>query len=130
MRRYALVLALLLTMLVPGAVAARSERCSIEISPSAGSPTDVYRIAVSNVPVDPSGGSVEVLTHIRRLGTREGSLIFAFLVPGITEFFVDYNYAYPGEPPLDPLPSGRYLVSVSTPHVHGGCHAVGWFVVR
>ena len=129
MRRTALAFALLIAMLVPGSVAAASERCSIEISPSVGGPTDVYRIAVSDVPVDPDGGSVEVQAVVRRLGTREGSVIFAFLVPGTTEFFVDYNYAFPGEPPLDPLAPGRYQVNVTTPHISGGCHATGQFVV-
>ena len=47
----------------------------------------------------------------------------------VTEFFVDYNYAYPGEPPLDPLAPGRYQVSVTTPHIGGVCNAVGQFVV-
>ena len=56
MRRVALVLTLLLAMLVPGSVAAAAERCSLAISPSVGSPTDVYRVAVAGVPVDPQGG--------------------------------------------------------------------------
>lgn len=64
-------------------------------------------------------GSVEVQTVIRRLGTREGSVIFAFLVPGVTEFYVDYNFAYPEEPAPDPLAPGRYHVSVTTPHIRG-----------
>ena len=131
MRRIALVFALLAGMLVPASVAAGSARCSVAISPIAGSPTDVYRITVSNVPVDPSGGSVEVRTDIRRLGTREGAIIFAFLIPGVTEFFVDYHATDPGEPAPDPLAPGRYLVSVSTPHISGrdACHAVGQLVV-
>ena len=131
MRRIALAIALLVTLLIPGSAMARSERCSIEISPSVGSPTDVYRIAVSNVPVDPEGFSVDVRTDIRRLGSRDGAIIFAFLVPGITAFFVDYHYAYPGEPPVDPLVPGRYQVSVTTPHISGAeaCHAVGQFAV-
>lgn len=131
MRRFALVVAMLLTMLVPGAVAAGSDRCSFTISPTSGSPTDVYRIAVANVPVDPNGGSIEARIDIRRLGTREGSIYFVFLVPGVTEFYVDHNSAYPEEPPPDPLAAGRYLVEVTTPHVRGpeACHAVGQFVV-
>ena len=131
MRRIALVFALLATMLVPGSVAAGSARCSLVISPTAGSPTDAYRIAVSNVPVDPNGGSVEVRTDIRRLGSREGSIIFAFLIPGATEFFFDYHVAYPDEPAPDPLAPGRYQVTVSTPHISGpdACHAVGQFLV-
>lgn len=43
-------------------------------------------------------GSVEVRTDIRRLGTREGSIIFAFLIPGVTEFYVDYNFSYRRSP--------------------------------
>lgn len=131
MRRIALVFALLATMLIPGAATAGSERCSFTISPTSGSPTDVYRIAVSNVPVDPNGGSIEVRIDIRRLGTREGSVYFVFLIPGVTEFYVDHNYAYPEEPAPDPLATGRYHVEVITPHLSGAnaCHAVGQFVV-
>ncbi len=129
MRRLALVVALLLAVLVPNSVAAGSERCSLTISPSSGSPTDVYRMTVSNVPVD-AGGSVEVRIDIRRLGSREGSVIFAFLVPGATEFSVDYHELLEGEP-LEPLIPGRYHVGVVTPHIRGadGCHAVGRFTV-
>lgn len=132
MRRFALLVALLAAMLVPGTAAAASDRCSFTISPTTGSPTDVYRIAVSNVPVDPNGGSIEVRIDIRRLGTRDGSVYFAFLFPGVTEFYVDHNYAYPEEPAPDPLPTGRYLVEVATPHLSGpdACHAMGQFTVR
>jgi hypothetical protein len=130
MRRIALSLALVASLLVPSTVSAASGRCWIEIDPAVGSPTDVYRIAVHDVPVDPDGGSIEARIDIRRLGTREGSIIFAFLVPGITEFYVDYNFAWPEEPPPDPLPAGRYLVTVSTPHLHGACHDTGSFVVE
>lgn len=53
-------------------------------------------------------------------------------MPGITEFYVDHNYAYPEEPAPDPLATGRYLVEVVTPHLSGrdACHAVGQFTVR
>jgi hypothetical protein len=131
MRRIALVIALLAVMLVPGPVAAASDRCSFTISPTSRSPTDVYRIAVSNVPVYDNGGSVEAQINIRRLGTREGSVYFVFLIPGVTEFYVDHNYAYPEEPAPDPLAAGRYLVEVTTPHISGPetCHAVGQFIV-
>lgn len=67
-------------------------------------------------------------TGIRRLGTREGEVIFAFLIPGATEFFVDDNVPPPGEP-AESLAPGRYLVHVSSPHIHGACRAVGQFVV-
>ena len=132
MRRSALLFALLASLLVPASVSAASERCAMDVSPSAGSPTDPYRIAVTNVPVDPLGGSIEARIQIRRLGTREGSIIFAFLVPGVTEFFVDYNAPFPEEPPSDPLPQGRYLVTLTTPHLSGAdaCHAVGMFEVE
>jgi hypothetical protein len=86
MRRIALVFALLAAMLVPGTVAAGSDRCSFTISPPSGSPTDVYRIAVANVPADLNGGSIEAQIHTRRLGIREGSVYFVFLVPGVTQF--------------------------------------------
>jgi hypothetical protein len=129
MRRIALALALLVTMLVPGSVAAASDRCSVEVTPAAGGPTDSYRLTVSNVPVDPNGGSIEVRAVIKRLGSREGQIIFASLIPGVTEFYVDLNPSFPQEPPPDPFPTGRYLVLVSTPHLHGGCHATDLFVV-
>jgi hypothetical protein len=128
MRRIALVFALLFVMLAPASVSAASSKCSLTISPTSGSATDAYRFAITDVPVYANGGSVEVRVHIRRLGTREGSIIFAFLVPGVTEFYVDYNVPPPGEP-VESLAPGRYLVDVSTPHIHGACRAVGQFVV-
>lgn len=132
MRRFALALALVAALLAPASVAAGSGsgRCSVDISPDAGAPTDIYRITVTNVPVDPNGGSVEVRLIIKQLGTRSGSVYFASLIPGITEFYVDHNLAPPEEPATEIEP-GRYLVDVSTPHIHGagGCHTIGQFVV-
>jgi hypothetical protein len=132
MRRIALVFALLAALLAPASVSAGSDKCSLTISPTSGSPTDVYRFTVSDVPVDPAGGSVEARIDIRRLGTREGSVYFVFLIPGVTQFYVDHNAAAPEEPAPDPLPVGRYLVEVVTPHLSGptACHAMGQFVVR
>lgn len=109
-----------------GAAAARAQ-CTVNVAPSVGSPTDVYRIAVSGVPVVPDSG-IEVRVVIRLLGTRSGSVYFAFLIPGATEFFIDHNQAEPNEP-TEPLEPGRYLVRVTTPHIHGGCTAVGRFMV-
>lgn len=131
MRRVLLVLALLFGLMAPASVAAHSDRCAFEITPTAGSPTEVYRVRVWNVPVDPEGGSVEARVDIRRLGSREGSIIFAFLIPGTTEFYVDYNFAFPEEPPSDPLIPGRYHVRVTTPHLRSSdaCHVVGQFRV-
>jgi hypothetical protein len=131
MRRIALVFALLAALLAPASVAAASYRCSLTITPTAGSPTDVYRLAVSNVPVADNGGSIEARIDIRRLGTREGSVYFVFLIPGVTEFYVDHNFSYPEEPAPEPLATGRYLVEVTTPHFKGpdACHAMGQFVV-
>jgi len=130
MRRIALIVALLSTLVVPGSVAARSERCSVAIAPSVGSPTDIYRITVSNVPVI-ADRSVEVRTDIRLLGTRTGAIIFAFLIPGASEFYVDYNAPLPDEPPTALAP-GRYAVEVTTPHLSGSdaCHTVTQFEVR
>ena len=76
MRRIALAFALVAALLAPAGVAAGSDsgsgstRCSVDISPDSGGPTDVYRITVSNVPVDPDGGSVEVRLVIKLLGTH------------------------------------------------------------
>jgi hypothetical protein len=130
MRRIALSLALLASLLIPASASAAAERCSLEISPAVGSPTDVYRILVTNVPVLPDGGSVEVRVDIVRLGSREGTIYFAHLIPGVTEFYIDHNYSYPEEPPADPLVPGRYRVTVSTPHIHGACRDTGGFAVR
>ena len=132
MRRIALIFALLAALLAPASVSAGSDRCSLSISPTSGSPTDVFRFTVSNVPVDPAGGAVEARIDIRRLGTREGSVYFVFLIPGVTQFYLDHNGAAPEEPAPDPLPTGRYLVEVVTPHLSGptACHAMGHFVVR
>ena len=130
MRRFALSLALIAALLAPASAAAGSGRCSVDISPAAGSATDVYRITVSDVPVAPDGGWVEVRLIIKLLGTRSGTVYFATLVPGTTVFYVDHNQAPPEEPPTE-LEPGRYLVDVSTPHIHGagGCHTIGQFVV-
>ncbi|MBA2382795.1 MAG: hypothetical protein H0V73_11860 [Chloroflexi bacterium] len=130
MRRIAIIFSLTLGMLLPGAVSAAAQRCSVSITPAAGSPTGVYRIAVGGVPVDQAGGSVEVRLDLRRTGSRDGSIYFVFLIPGVTDFYVDHNVAYEGEPPPDPLVPGRYLVQVDTPHLRGGCHTVGQFVVE
>lgn len=130
MRRILLTLALVASLVIPATASAATKKCTVDISPSVGSPTDVYRITVSGVPLAPEGFGVEVRAHIKLLGTRTGSVYFAFLMPGITEFFIDHNLGLPGEPPPDPLAPGRYLVMVTTPHIHGACMAVGMFVVR
>ena len=128
MRRFMLSLALVASLLVPAAASAASERCSVTVSPSVGSPTDVYRILVSNVPVVPDT-SVEVRVDVRLLGSRSGAIYFAFLIPGATEFYIDHNVSYPEEPAPDPLATGRYQVLVSTPHIKGACRSVGGFVI-
>ena len=128
-RRFALSLALVASLLIPATASAAGNHCTVAISPEVGSPTDVYRIQVSNVPVVP-GTSVEVRVQIKRLGTREGSIYFASLIPDITEFYIDHNLGWPEEPAPDPLAAARYLVLVSTPHLQGGCHTAGRFVVQ
>lgn len=132
MRRFALAGALLLSLVIPAAVSAAPGRCSVAISPDAGSPTDAYRITVSNMPIDPQGGSVEVRLDVGRLGSRGGTIFIVAVVPGFSEFYVDYNFSYPGEPPLDPLAPGRYQVSATTAHLAGraACHAVAQFIVN
>lgn len=121
------MLALVLA-LAPAGVAAGTARCSVSVDPAVGGPTDVYRIHVTNVPVDPDGGSVEFQLEIRRLGSREGSVYWVFLVPGVTEFYVDHNAPPPGEPPTELAP-GRYLVSAHVSH-DTGCYATARFVVE
>lgn len=128
MRRFAMLLAILMLLAAaPGSVAAAAERCSIEVTPAAGAPTDVYRVTASNFPVDPDGGSIEVRIDVRRLGTREGSIFFLFLVPGTTDFYLDINQVVPEEP-VEPVAEGRYLVVAETAH-HAGCVATDRFVV-
>jgi hypothetical protein len=122
-----LLAALLLLAGLPGFAAAASDKCDIEVTPSSGGATDVFRITASNFPVDPDGGGIEVRIDIKRLGTRTGSILFLFLIPGITDFYVDLNLAAPGEP-VEPIEPGRYLVLAQTAHL-AGCHAVDMFVV-
>ena len=113
---------------MPAAVSAAESRCSIDVAPSAGGPTDLYRLTASGFPVDPNGGSVEVRIDVHRLGTREGSVYFLFLIPGTTEFYLDLNQLAPEEP-VEPMVPGRYLVLAETSHLAGGCHAVDRLVV-
>ena len=128
MRRFAMLLAILMLLAAaPGSVAAAAERCSIEVTPAAGAPTDVYRVTASNFPVDPDGGSIEVRIDVRRLGTREGSIFFLFLVPGTADFYLDINRVVPEEP-VEPMAEGRYLVVAETAH-HAGCVTTDRFVV-
>jgi hypothetical protein len=128
-RKLAVPLAsLVLALAFPAAVGAASERCSIDVTPPSGESTDVYRLTATNVPVHPDGGSVEFRVDVHRLGTREGSIYFVFLVPGTTQFYLDLNQPAPGEP-VEAMAEGRYLVTASTPHLAGGCHASDRFVV-
>lgn len=129
MRRFIpFVAALLILGAVPGVTAAASTKCSIEVTPSSGGPTDNYRITASNFPVDPNGGGIEVRIDVRRLGTRTGAIYFLFLIPGITDFYLDLNQTPPGEP-AESIEPGRYHVRAQTAHV-AGCHAVDHFVVE
>ncbi len=129
MRRIAITLALIASLLLPATASAATRRCTVSISPAAGSTTDVYRILVTNVPVVP-GTSVEVRVQVKQLGTRGGSMYFAHLIPEITEFYIDHLLSWEEVPVPDPLLAGRYLVLVSTPHLHGGCFATGRFVAE
>lgn len=128
MRRFIPVLAALLILgALPGVTAAAVEKCSIEVTPASGGPTDLYRIAGSNFPVDPNGGGIEVRIDVKHLGTRSGSIYFLFLVPGATEFYLDLNRIGPGEP-VEPMEPGRYLVLAETAHMIG-CRDMDMFVV-
>jgi len=129
MRRFALSLALVASLLIPGAASAAPTQCTVSVSPSVGSPTDVYRIFVSNVPVVPDR-SVEAHVDVRRLGSRDGSIYFVFLFPGVTEFYIDHNLGYPDEEAPPPLTPGRYQVMVSTPDIRGACNAISTFIVQ
>jgi hypothetical protein len=129
MRRFIPLLAALLVLgVAPGVTAAATSKCSIEVTPASGGSTDIYRVTASNFPVDPNGGGIEVRIDVRRLGTRTGSIYFLFLIPGITEFYLDLNQPAPGEP-IEPVEPGRYLVLAQTAHL-AGCHAIDHFVVE
>lgn len=129
MRRFIpFVAALMILGAVPGVAAAASTKCSIEVTPSSGGQTDTYRVTATNFPVDPNGGGIEVRIDVRHLGTRTGSIYFLFLIPGITDFYLDINQAPPGEP-AESLAPGRYHVIAQTAHL-AGCHAVDSFVVE
>lgn len=93
------------------------------INPEVGSRTSTYRITVSNLPVEPNDGFLEVRVDVRGLRTHTGTIFFAFVVPGETQFSIDYNEPEGG------LARDRYLVHVRTPHIHGACAAVGRFRV-
>lgn len=129
MRRFALVLALVASLLIPAAASAAPAQCTVRVSPSVGSTTDAYRILVSNVPVE-ADRYVEAHVEIRRLGTRDMTIHFAWLFPGTTEFYIDHNMSYPDEEAPPPLIPGRYQVTVSTPHILGACNAIAMFVVQ
>lgn len=128
-RTIALLLALAICLiLLPGPVASARTRCTIDVTPATGGPTDVYRIQASNFPLTTDGTPLEVRIDIRRLGTREGSIILVWVVPGVRDFYVDYNVFEPGEGAV-PLAPGRYLVVAETSHQRG-CHTTDRFVVR
>ncbi len=130
MRRLTTLLATLMLLSVAGAspVAAGRTRCSIDVTPSTGSGTTVYRISGSDFPVPPGSESLEVRIDIQRTGSREGSIIFAFLVPGVTDFYFDYNQSEAGEP-TSVLTAGRYRVTATTPHLKG-CRTMDRFLVE
>jgi hypothetical protein len=127
MRRVALVFALLATLIAPATATAAGGGCAVTVTPSVGTSSDIYTITVSDVPVL-EGGAVEVQINIRRLGTRTGSVIWAFLIPGVTEFSVVYPDVLAGEEPPTP---GRYQLVVTTPHLSGAqaCHSIGQLLV-
>ena len=125
--RVLLLSAMLMLGLAPAGAAAASERCSIEVAPATGAPTDTYRLTATGFPVDPQGGSVEVRIDVRRLGTREGMVFFLHLVPGTTSFYLDINQLAPEEP-VDPMTFGRYQVVAETPH-RAACHDTARFEV-
>jgi hypothetical protein len=128
MRRILLLLVLVLaaSLASTGVASGASSRCNVTIDPSVGFATDTYRITVSNLTPDP--GILEVRVDVRLLGTRSGSIYFAFLIPNTSVFFIDHT----ADDPSQPFESGRYLVRVITPHVHGaaGCHTVGRFQIE
>src|SRR5688572_16931454 len=122
MRRTVFLVLLVLTasFASAGAVSAATSRCTVDIDPRIGSPTDTYRITVSDLTADP--GILEVRVDVRLLGTRTGSIYLAFLFPNTSVFYIDHT-----ADPEQPFEPGRYLVRVSTPHVNGaaGCHTTG-----
>jgi hypothetical protein len=120
----------LLAVLAPSTTFAATDRCAVSVEPAGGTVNDVYRITVSDLPVDPDD-FLEVRLDVRRLGSRAAWTFVVFVVPGASEFYVDFNQGVndPDEPPAEPLLPGRYLVDASTPHLAGACYAVGKFMI-
>ena len=113
MRRSALLASLVLVLGIAAPVAAaQPTRCSISVTPAAGSTADGYRITGTGFPP----GSWESFTdvHLAIGRAADGRLMptmFLVLFPGGGgEFFVDYHLSYEGEDPLPPLEPGLYRV--------------------
>lgn len=129
MRSVLLSLSLLLGSVAVPATAAAAERCVLTVDPAVVSPDGFVELSVRGLPLAPGGGSVEVGIVVQRLGTHEGTAYFTFVWPGTTEISLRHHFDYSGENPLPPMEPGRYLVRVTTPHLHGGCSATGLFRV-
>ena len=113
MRRIALLASLVLVLGIAAPVAAaQPTRCSITVTPVAGTTTDTYRITGTGFPA----GSWESFTdvHLAVGRARDGRLMptmFLVLFPGGNgEFYIDYNVRYEGEDPTPPLVPGLYRV--------------------
>lgn len=135
MRRLAVVLVLLsLTVAVPAPVAEAAKTCTIDVSPLRGSTHSPYRISghhfplSTNSPLEVDMAVSRISYNLADLGHVYVTIYFVFLVPGLTDFYVDFNAASGGEP-APPILSGRYLVQAFTPHV-AGCRTSSGFVVR
>jgi len=137
MRRLFVLIGLALVFALPAPAAAHvpTKGCAISVDPGRGGPRDTYRITGRHFPLAKNGGSLEVRIDVSRVvfgenGPRlEGKTIFfAFLIPGVHTFYIDYNESIEGE--VSRLRPGHYVVAAQTPH-QKGCHTVSGFdVVR
>jgi hypothetical protein len=134
----ALLVALFVLMLAPGAASAHeiSRKCVISVDPGSGGPRDTYRITGRHFPHATNGGGLEVRIDVSRVRyDHHGSpylegqqILILFLIPSTHRFYVDYNAPEPGaeQPRLKP---GHYVVAAQTPH-QPGCRSVTGFDVR
>ena len=113
MRRIALLASFVLVLGIAATVAAAPPtRCSISVTPTAGTTTDSYRITGTGFPP----GSWESLTDVHLAVGRaaDGRLMptmFLSLFPGGGgEFYVDYHAGFEGEESVPPLEPGLYRV--------------------
>lgn len=130
MRRLAAILSFVaLVSIAPAPVAAATQTCTVNVTPTQGIGTTTYRIKGRHFYQTTDGTSLEVQIviwkHTRQDPKHVIRVMWLSLIPGGTRWYVDFNQASDGEPALNP---GRYNVDVETPHQRG-CHTHAAFRV-